>query len=105
MISDINYFAILHRLNEIMTCVTGNETPEGDDKLIFRKEKDVRLRACIGMAVIDPENSLNYQSQIVTNHVLHIEKIAFFHFPRFPEGLAIMNVFLIQLRKIPQVFS
>jgi len=76
-----------------MTCITGNKAPEGDDKLIFGKEKDVRLPACIGLAVVDPENALNYQSQIVTNHVLHIEKIALFYFAVFPKRSAVGNVF------------
>lgn len=35
MIADIHYFGILHGLYEIVACVTGNKTPERNDKLIF----------------------------------------------------------------------
>ncbi|WP_178376989.1 hypothetical protein [Chryseolinea serpens] len=62
-----------------------NEAAEGHQKLMFRKEEEVLLRACFRVCVINPENTLNDQAQIVTNHVLHIEEVTLGDLPWFPE--------------------
>jgi hypothetical protein len=50
---------------------------------------------------IDSEYAFDYQSEIIANHALHIKKISFTDFPRFPKWLAIANIFIIQWGKIP----
>lgn len=99
-VRNINEFGIFHSLNKIMTCFTGNEASEGYDELIFGEEKDVLFFAVFRVAIIDPENAFNDQSQVVANHMLYIEKITFFDFALFPGRPAISDILFSECCKV-----
>jgi hypothetical protein len=103
--SDEKYFGVLHRFDKIPAGIAGDEAPERNDKLVFGEKENVLILFGIGIAVIDPEDAFGDQAQVVADHLLHIEKISFVHFPHFPVRFTILKVFIVQLRKISQMFS
>jgi hypothetical protein len=50
---------------------------------------------------IDSEYAFDDQSEVIADHALHIEKISFTDFSRFPKWLAVADIFIVQWRKIP----
>lgn len=104
-IGDEENFRILHRFNKIPTRVARYKTPERNDKLVLREKINILISFCIWVAIVDPENAFYYQPKIITNHLLHVEEIAFTHFSGFPKRLAIANIVIGQLGKIPQMLK
>lgn len=70
-----------------MTGYTGNKTPEGNDKLIFREEKDVRFFARLRIAVVDPEDPLMISPRSLQTIYCRLKKSPFLILRGFQKGL------------------
>jgi len=80
LVGDEDNFGIFERFDEIPTSFLRNKTSKRNNELIFRKEKEVLFFFCFRIAVIDAENSFDYQAEVIANHALHVEEIAFCNF-------------------------
>ena len=103
--ADKKDFRVLHGFDKVPARVAGYETPERNHELVFRKKENVLILGGIRVAEIDAEDAFGNQTKVIAHHLLHIEKIPFAHFPRFPKRPAVCNIFIVQLREMLQMFS
>jgi hypothetical protein len=100
----INELGIFHGLNKIVASFTCDKTPERNNKLVLRKEEDILLFGGLRITVINTENALHDKPEIVTYHMLHIKKVAFFDATLFPKAIGISNILVGQCCKTFQMY-
>ncbi len=73
-----------------------DEASEGYDELVFEKKKRFFFLFGLRVSVINTKDSLYHQAEVVADHALHIEEIAFGNLTWFPERLAFGDILIGQ---------